>query len=280
MQLQYNEPLAQHTSWHVGGVAEQYYRPENLADLVAVLKATPADTPITWLGLGSNVLISDSGIKGLVIHTKNTLNNIELLADNTIKIAAGVSCAKVARFVGKQRLYGAEFFAGIPGTMGGALAMNAGAFGGATWDHVVQVITINSAGLINTRQKFEYSIGYRSVQVPVANEWFIAAILKFPDHNTLAEPKDIKILLRQRNNSQPIGVFSGGSVFKNPPGDYAGRLIEAADLKGYSIGSAVISPKHGNFIINTGKATAADIMQLMAYIQNTVLEKFNIVLEP
>lgn len=266
------EPLARHTSWAVGGVADAFYRPADAADLADFLSSLPADEPLTWLGLGSNVLVRDGGIRGTVISLRSTLNDLQQLNDTTFRAGAGLNCSKFARKTAAAGLAGGAFFAGIPGTIGGALAMNAGAHGGETWQRVIAVETIDRRGQIHRRSPNEFEIAYRSV-TGVADEWFIAAEFAFvadEDGQALAE---IRHLLDQRSATQPIEQRSCGSVFRNPAGDYSARLIEACGLKGYAIGGAQVSPKHANFIVNNGTATAAEIEQLIAHVQATVAQQ-------
>lgn len=272
-----DEPMARHTTWRVGGPAERYYQPADLEDLMVFIDQLAADEPLFWLGLGSNLLVRDGGIRGTVIVTTGLLNEIELMADGRVRAEAGVACAKVARFCARQGLVGAEFLAGIPGTMGGALAMNAGAFGGETWPLVAAVETLDRRGRLRVRTPEEYQVGYRSVQGP-KDEWFVAAHLNLAAGDVVASTTRIRALLDQRNQSQPIGLPSCGSVFRNPEGDYAARLIEACGLKGHCIGGACVSEKHANFIINTGEATAAEIEALIAHVQATVLAQHGVAL--
>lgn len=273
-----NEPLASHTSWHIGGVADRYYRPADSQDLSEFLATLPPDEPLTWIGLGSNVLIHDEGIRGTVIHMLGK-GSIHFIDDGVVRVDAGVACAKVAKFCAKEGLLDGAFFAGIPGTVGGALAMNAGAFGGETWRQVVAVEVMDRHGERRLRLPHEYQISYRSVIAPEKEEWFIAGHFRFGSGDTKNVGDHIKQLLRQRNNTQPIGVFSCGSVFKNPENDYAARLIEACQLKGFTIGEAQVSPKHANFIINLGKARAMDVWLLIKHIKETVQKEFQIYLE-
>jgi len=191
---------------------------------------------------------------------------------------AGVPCARLARQCVKWGLGPAEFFAGIPGTLGGALAMNAGAFGGETWRHVLEVETIDRTGARRVRAASEYRVGYRSVVAP-AEEWYLAARLTF-EARPQAHADEIRALLARRKETQPIGEWSCGSTFTNPPGDHAARLIEAAGLKGFRIGGASVSLKHANFLINEGSASAADIEQLMLHVQATVERQHGVKLEP
>src|SRR5262249_21834301 len=238
----HNEPMSRHTSWHVGGPAETFFEPRDADDLTAFLRGLPAGTPITWIGLGSNVLVRDGGLRGVVISTHGTLDDLERVNETQVRGGAGAACARLAKQCVKWGLGPAEFFAGIPGTLGGALAMNAGAFGGETWRHVLAVEKIDRRGVRRTRPARDYQIGYRRVVGP-ADEWFIGATLKF-EHRPEAHQDEIKALLARRKESQPIGAWSGGSTFTNPVGDHAARLIDSAGLKGYRIGGASVSTKH------------------------------------
>ena len=274
-----NEPMSRHTSWHVGGPAEIYFTPSDRADLAAFLKSVPADVPVCWVGLGSNLLVRDGGIAGVVISTRGVLDRLERDGPETVHGEAGVACARIARQCIKWGLGPAEFFAGIPGTLGGALAMNAGAFGGETWRHVVEVETIDRQGREHRRPASEYAVSYRHVEPPVAEEWFIAARLRFeirpPEHRN-----EVNALLERRKATQPIGEWSCGSVFTNPPGDHAARLIEAAGLKGLAVGGASVSMKHANFIINHGEAKAADVESLIGRVQDEVQRAHGVRLHP
>ena len=267
--LLHREPLARYTSWRVGGIADCLYLPNDREDLVEFIKNLPADEPVFWMGLGSNLLIRDGGIRGTVINTKGRLKAMQRLDDGVIYVEAGVPCAHVARFCGEQGLIGAEFLAGIPGTMGGALRMNAGAFGGETWAIVQQVDTVNRHGEVMQRRPEDFEIAYRSVK-GLPCEWFLSALLTLKPGDSAESQAKIKALLEQRANTQPTNQPSCGSVFKNPPGDYAARLIEQCGLKGYALGGACVSPKHANFIVNTGGAKAAEIEMLIAYVQQCV----------
>ncbi|HWF98346.1 MAG TPA: UDP-N-acetylmuramate dehydrogenase [Steroidobacteraceae bacterium] len=274
-----NEPMSRHTSWHVGGPAEIFFTPRDRIELASFLRGLPPDTPVCWVGLGSNLLVRDGGIAGVVISTRGTLDRLERESHDTVYGEAGVACALIARQCVKWGLGPAEFFAGIPGTLGGALAMNAGAFGGETWRHVTEVETIGRDGRECSRPASEYRVSYRHVAPPVAGEWFLAARLKFE-----ARPQEhrgeIDALLQRRKATQPIGEWSCGSVFTNPPGDHAARLIEAAGLKGLRIGDASVSTKHANFIINHGAATAAEVEGLIGRVQDEVQRAHGVRLQP
>lgn len=270
-ELHHQHNLAMYTSWRIGGDAEHFYRPADLEDLQHFLKQLPDNEPLTWLGLGSNVLIRDGGIPGTVILTLNRLNQLSMNPEGLIRAEAGVTCAKLAKYCAKQGLAEGAFFSGIPGTIGGALAMNAGAYGGETWEHVVRVEIMNRHGDISLCDRDKFKIGYREVE-GLNEAFFIAGIFKFSSGNVAEAETAIRLLLKKRNESQPIGSYNCGSVFRNPPGDHAARLIETAGLKGYKIGGAEVSQKHANFILNTGNATAADIEQLIDYVARKVRE--------
>jgi UDP-N-acetylmuramate dehydrogenase len=271
------EKMAKYTSWRVGGIAEKMYFPTNKHDLINFIKTLPKNTPLFWLGLGSNLLVREGGIVGVVINTRGRLKTMQCLKNGRVYIEAGVPCARVARFCINQGLVGAEFLAGIPGTMGGALAMNAGAFGGETWDIVESVERINHDGVVTIRSADQFQISYRSVKHPQP-EWFLSAQLQLKVGDTTSSLQKIKTLLEQRAATQPTNLPSCGSVFKNPPGDYAARLIEASGLKGYRIRGASVSEKHANFIVNTDSATAADIEALIDYVQAQVKHHQNVTL--
>ncbi len=273
-----NEPLAKYTSWRVGGPAEQMYFPEGKQDLINFIASLPKKENIFWLGLGSNLLIRDGGISGTVINTRGRLKSMYLADENRVYVEAGVPCAHVARFSTELGLTGAEFLAGIPGTMGGALKMNAGAFGSETWNIVNNVEMINISGDVTQRGTEQFEVAYRSVE-GIKNEWFLAAELMLKKgHSELSQQK-IKALLQKRGETQPTNKPTCGSVFKNPTGDFAARLIEASGLKGYVIGGACVSEKHANFIENKGNATAADIEGLIEYIQLEVKHKHGVNLQ-
>jgi UDP-N-acetylmuramate dehydrogenase len=274
-----SEPMSRHTSWHVGGPAEVFFNPRDRADLAAFLKALPNDVPIQWIGLGSNLLVRDGGLKGIVISTHGTLDRFDRVSQTIVYGEAGVLCARIARQCIKWGLGPAEFFAGIPGTLGGALAMNAGAFGGETWSHVKEVETIDRSGRVHTRAPTEFTVGYRTVTPSVADEWFVAAKMAF-EHRPGANEEQVRALLDKRKATQPIGEWSCGSVFTNPPGDHAARLIEAAGLKGFRIGGASVSEKHANFIINHGEAKASELERLIGHVQETVERTYGVRLHP
>lgn len=277
-QLLVNEPLTRYNSWRVGGVADSVYLPANLADLSNFLQSLPTHEPVHFIGLGSNLLVRDGGVRGTVVVMHNALTALHMEED-LLYADAGVTCAKLAKYSAKNGKQGAEFMAGIPGTVGGALAMNAGCHGGETWDIVEKVSTIDARGHLNTRDAKSYVASYRHVQMPVANEWFTGAWFKLEDGSVSESEQKIKQLLAKRLATQPLNLPNAGSTFRNPEGDYAARLIEACGLKGHTIGGAQVSEKHANFIVNIGNATAKDIEQIIALMRNTVKQKFGIELQ-
>lgn len=274
--LLYNEPLAEYTTWRVGGPASKLYKPKSITDLALFLHKLPEVEPLLWLGLGSNSLIRDGGFSGTVILTQGCLKEMTLLDAQTVKVEAGVSCASMARFCARNDLAGGEFWAGIPGTMGGALRMNAGCHGGETWQFVVALQTMNRKGEVITRKPEEYEVAYRHVSGP-PEEWFISATFKLNPGKKETSLQVINELLERRTNTQPTNEYNCGSVFRNPVGNFAARLIESCGLKGFNIGGAMVSQKHANFIINDqGAATAADIEALIHLVQTKVREQTTI----
>ncbi len=267
-ELRHGEPLARHTSWRVGGPAELWFRPADLDDLARFLRELDPATPVFWYGIGSNLLVRDGGLKGAVIAAAGVFRDLEQNGPYQVRSGTSVPCTQLARQCIRWGFGPSEFFAGIPGTVGGALAMNAGAHGGETWERIRRVRTIDRRGDIHERDAAEYSVGYRQVGGP-EGEWFIEAIFEF-DPGTVPSMETLKAMLARRKNTQPLGLPSCGSVFRNPEGDHAARLIEAAGLKGHRIGGAEVSPKHANFIINRDRATAADIEALIDHVQATV----------
>ena len=274
-----DEPMSKHTSWRIGGPADRYYQPADIEDLAEFLSQLPETEPLFWLGLGSNLLVRDAGIRGTVIATSGAVNGLSQLDEKIVRVEAGVACAKVARFCARAGLSGANFLAGIPGTMGGALAMNAGAFGGETWDVVAAVETVDRRGRLRRRTPSEFEVAYRHVD-GLNGEWFMAAELQL---DAVGQPDvlvaEIKALLSKRGDSQPTQLPNAGSVFRNPEGDHAARLIEACGLKGKCEGAACVSDKHANFIINTGGATAREVEVLIERVAQTVMEKQSVQLQ-
>ena len=277
-QLLKNESLARYTSWRVGGLADRVFIAENVGELQAFLQTLDTAEPLEFIGLGSNLLVRDGGVRGTVVVMHQALNELRL-DGQYIYAESGVTCGKVARFSASESKQGAEFLAGIPGTVGGALAMNAGCYGSETWNIVHQVLTINRSGQTHVRNASEFIPSYRHVEMPMPDEWFLGAWFKLEVGNTEISQQKIKQLLATRLASQPLNLPSAGSTFRNPHGDFAARLIEASGLKGYQIGGARVSPKHANFIVNVGECTALDIELLIRHIKDVVLEKQGVALQ-
>ena len=274
----YDESMAKHTSWGIGGCADLFYSPKSREDLVSFLSSIDQNLPITWVGKGTNILVRDGGIRGVVISTKSFLKEIEKTSEYLYKVEAGVACVELALFCQKKGIGPAAFFSGIPGSIGGALTMNAGSFGMETWDLVKEVEVINEKGDISFIEKESFDIAYRTVTFPF-RLWFLScSMFLSSDEETT---KDNLIELRnQRIKTQPLSQDTCGSVFKNPPGNFAGALIERSGLKGFKIGLASISEQHANFIVNEGGATARDIENLIKHTRQVVREKFDIDLQP
>jgi len=279
-EMLHDEPMSRHVSWRAGGITQHMYRPADLDDLQRFLRQMPADEPLLAVGLGSNLLVRDGGFHGTVVQMVGALTELRMDGD-FIYAQAGVPGAKLARFSATNNLCGAEFFAGIPGTLGGMLAMNAGCYGSETWQKVQRVQVLTRGGELLERTPQEYEIGYRHVVLRNArDEFFVGAWLKLEAGDVEKARQDIKELMDKRSASQPLNLPNAGSVFRNPPGGHAAKLIEGCGLKGKKIGGAQVSEKHANFIVNTGGATAADIEELIAEVRATVLQQTGIELHP
>ena len=276
-EIRYDEAMSRHTSWRVGGAADVFFVPASIEDLAEFLAALEKDTQIFWHGVGSNLLVRDGGIPGVVVSATKMLRQLERVDRYLVRAGAGVPCTQLARQCIRWQLGPSEFFAGIPGTVGGALAMNAGAHGGETWERVESVRSMDRNGEVHERAPGEYTVAYRSVSGP-ANEWFLEATFRF-DPDVVPSMDVLKTMLERRKTTQPLGLPSCGSVFRNPPGDHAARLIEAAGLKGHRIGGAEVSEKHANFIINREDASATDIEELIEHVRQTVLEQHGVSLK-
>ena len=269
-ELRYDEPMSRHASWRAGGPADMFFIPASIGDLSSYLAGLDSDTPIFWHGVGTNLLVRDGGLRGVVISATKILRQLEQIDERVVRAGAGVPCTQFARQCIRWGLGPSEFFAGIPGTVGGALAMNAGAHGGETWERVESVRTIDRNGEIHERAPADYTVGYRSVVGP-ANEWFIEGTFRF-EPDVVPSMEAMQTMLERRKTTQPLGLPSCGSVFRNPEGDFSARLIEAAGLKGHRIGGAEVSTKHANFIINQDNASATDIEALIEHVQKTVFD--------
>ena len=272
----FNEPLSKYTSWKVGGSADIFFIPQSRNDLSDFLKSNH-DKPITWLGNGTNILVRDGGIRGAVIATKKSLNEIKKEENNACRVEVGASCMDLALFAEKNELGPAAFFSGIPGSIGGALVMNAGSFGHETWNFVDSVEVIDEEGVIHHLNRKDFKVSYRTVKYPFPL-WFVSCLMKFSESETTTK-SELKEYRDQRLKTQPLNEDTCGSVFKNPEKGHAGALIERAGLKGHRIGGCSISNKHANFIVNEGSATSKNIEDLIKHVQKAVKKKHNIDLE-
>ena len=277
--LMHGAGMARLTTWGTGGAADRLYAPADADDLAEFLGSLEPGDPVLWVGLGSNLLVRDGGIPGVVILTSRGLGRIEEAGNGAVSAGAGVPCAKLARHCARKGLAGGEFLAGIPGTVGGALAMNAGAHGAETWDLVYRVETVDRCGRRRWRDRTQFDVGYRTVG-GAANEWFTCADVRFVPDDPEAVRDRTRRLIRARAATQPIGQRSCGSVFRNPPGDHAGRLVDICGLKGLRVGGAVVSEKHGNFIVNDGTASSSDIEELIETVRSRVFAGTGIRLDP
>ncbi len=276
------EPMDRHVSWRAGGVAARCYAPRNRQDLISFVTDRPGSEMLYVVGLGSNLLVRDGGLDATVVLMHGALRETEVNHDGThgtlLDVEAGVAAPKVARMAGRMGLEGAEFLAGIPGTLGGALAMNAGCYGSQTWDHVVSVMTLDRNGKVRVRQPDDYDIGYRHVALKEVvtgglepgGEWFLSARLAFTPGSAARAREKMRDLLSRRVATQPLDQPNAGSIFRNPEGGFAARLIESCGLKGARVGQAQVSPRHANFIVNLGGATASDIESLILEVQEEV----------
>jgi UDP-N-acetylmuramate dehydrogenase len=284
--LRRDEPMAKHVTWRAGGHAKIFYQPAGLPDLCAFLRTLDAREPVLFLGLGSNLLVRDAGFDGTVIFTHHALTGITQVTEAdggalrpTFTAGAGVPTPHLARFAAKHGGGGGEWMAGVPGTIGGALAMNAGCYGGETWEHVIVAETVDRDGNLRLRRPSDYDIGYRRVELKGGGEeWFVSGVFVFERGDEIASMKRMRDLLSKRVATQPLNQPNAGSVFRNPPEDHAARLIESCGLKGHTIGGAQVSPRHANFIVNLGDATAADIESLINHVQGEVLAKAGVTL--
>ena len=275
-----NISLKEFTTWKIGGKADQFYWPHDLFDLQNFIRNLPPGTPVTWLGLGSNSLVSDRGVRGVVILTQGALKELSQTEEGFIRAEAGVASAQVARFAMRLNLTGVEFLAGVPGSIGGALVMNAGACGGETWQHIHHVETMDRQGNIHLRTPNEFEIRYRSVKGLPEGEGFVAAVFNLPKGKGEEAQQKIREFLDHRAQTQPANLPSCGCVFKNPVGNFASKMIDEAGLKGIQVGGLKISDKHANFMINTGMATAQDARELITLVQGKIEEKYGVTLHP
>lgn len=275
--MEQNVSLKTLSTWRIGGIAEWVVWPTTVAEIEQLWRfAQEEDIPIRLIGRGSNLLFPDEGLKGITVVT--TALTEEVWGEYHLQAEAGCSLARLAQEAAEQGFSGLEFARGIPGTLGGAIVMNAGAHGGEIQNvlHLVKVLTED--GKIETLGKKDLSFGYRECSLR-GKAWILAAELKFKPEKKETIKAQMAENLAKRKAAQPLELPNAGSVFRNPLGDSAGRLIEQAGWKGKGIGGAQVSPKHGNFIVNVGNATAADVLALIQAIQKDVLEKYGVELK-
>jgi UDP-N-acetylmuramate dehydrogenase len=277
-QLRENEPMSGHVSWRAGGPARRFFAPADLEDLSLFLGQLPEEEPVLFVGLGSNLLVREGGWPGTVVMMYGAAR-APRMEDGLLYAEAGVACPKVARFAADQNLGSAEWMTGIPGTVGGALAMNAGCYGGETWDIVERVVTINRRGQLRRRGKEEFEFGYRHLELKSdaaadGDEWFASAHFRLPEGDREESREIMKALLTKRRATQPLQLPNAGSVFRNPSeGKTAAQLIQSCGLKKLERNGVRISEKHANFIVNPGGAgSAADIEWLIGQVQQKVEE--------
>lgn len=271
-----SEPLAPMTSFRIGGPVEIYIEPASAEEIAALVRYfREADTSYVLLGNGSNILISDEGIRGVAISIEKHFAEITL-DDGIITAGAGVRLSKFVDFCVRHRFAGSEMLAGIPGTLGGAVIMNAGAYGGEISDHLVDVTVLREGEITMLRKE---KAGFRYRGSDLRGDIVLSARFRFPEGDEEELRIRRKELLLKRNAAQPVNYPNAGSIFKNPEGDHAARLIEQCGLKGYTIGAAQVAQLHANFIINTGGATAADVLALISHVRSTVEQQTGVALE-
>lgn len=274
------ELMKKHTSWRIGGPADIYVEPASRGELqLAVSYAHELSIPLTVIGAGTNILVSDEGIRGIVIKIGSGLDWISV-NENIIFAEAGAKLSRVASVARDAGLGGFEFSAGIPGDVGGAVVMNAGANGASVGAQVKEILLLNPEGVYFKKTKDEMNFGYRSSALQSELAVVVEAVFSCCRRDRNAINEDMDTYIKKRKDTQPLHYPNAGSVFKNPPGESAGRLIEAAGLKGERVGDAQISLMHANFIINLGAATARDVLMLINKARASVLDRFGIDLKP
>ena len=280
-ELRFEEPMAKHTSFRIGGPVEVMAFPKSSEELSKILKTSVLlDCKPVILGAGTNVLAPDAGMRGLVICLKDCLDGMEQIDDTTIRVSAGVTMTRAAVFASNLGLSGMEFAHGIPGTVGGGVYMNAGAYGGEICQVCKSVEVMDFEGNIRRFSNEEMGFSYRHSVLEEQAGIVISADFALEKKNTEEIREKMKELMGKRSASQPLDKPSAGSAFKRPVGGYAAALIDQAGLKGYTIGGAAISTKHAGFAVNLGDATAEDVKQLLRQVSDIVFEKSGIRLEP
>ncbi len=279
--IKMSEPMSKHTSFRIGGPAEVMAFPKSIEELAALLRfAKKLGIKPAILGAGTNVLAPDEGMEGLVICLKDSFSGMEHLGDNTIRIYAGVTMARAANFAASLGLSGLEFAHGIPGTVGGGVYMNAGAYGGEICQVCTQVMVMDEDGNQQLLSNEEMGFSYRNSRIQGENTLVLFADFVLTPQPEVAIREKMQELIGKRRTSQPLELPSAGSAFKRPAVGYAAAMIDQAGLKGFQIGGAAVSEKHAGFVVNLGGATAADVQALLAQVGQVVYEKTGILLEP
>ena len=277
----FDEPMRKHTSFRIGGPAEVMIFPKNREELFEILKMSNLlDIPIRILGAGTNILAPDDGIPGMVVCLKDCMDGMELLPGDRVRIAAGVTMARAAMFAAGHSLSGLEFAHGIPGTVGGGVYMNAGAYGGEICDVCESVDVMDMDGNVRAVPGTEMGFSYRHSRLEDEGGIVLSAVFKLTAGQETEIREKMQELMGKRRASQPLDKPSAGSAFKRPVGGYAAALIDQAGLKGYRVGDAAISEKHAGFAVNLGEATAADVQTLLRQVSDKVFENSGIRIEP
>ena len=279
--FRFAEPMKNHTSFRIGGPAQVMAFPKNAEELSEILKASKLlDLNIRILGAGTNILAPDEGISGLVICLKDSIDGMELLPNNRIRVAAGVSMARAAMFAAGKGLSGLEFAHGIPGSVGGGVYMNAGAYGGEICQVCESVDVMDMDGNIHTYTSEEMGFSYRHSRLEDEGGIVLSAVFALMPKPENEIREKMQELIAKRRASQPLDKPSAGSAFKRPVGGYAAALIDGAGLKGYRVGDAAVSEKHAGFVVNVGDATAADVQELLRQVSDKIFENSGIRIEP
>lgn len=278
--VRFDEPMSAHTSFHIGGPADALVIPADLKDLQNVLRIVQEEqVPCAVVGNGSNLLVRDKGIRGIVLKLGNALKNWEQNGDIFV-FDSGVSLAQCCRIIGEAGYTGMEFAVGIPGSLGGAVFMNAGAYGGEMKDTVVSVRVMTRSGSVKTLSKEELQFSYRHSSLQASDDIVLEVTLQVQKGDKAAIRAKMDDFSQRRISKQPLDIPSAGSTFKRPEGHFVGQMVEQSGLKGFRIGGAEVSVKHAGFIVNADHATAADVLQLIDYIRNKILEEYKITLIP
>ena len=278
--VKFDEPMKLHTTFKIGGPADVFVEAQNTDEIIALIEYCKQNSiPYMIMGNGSNMLVGDRGIRGVVIQIGKAMNNITIDKE-TVTAQAGVLMSTLANAILKAELSGFETLSGIPGTLGGGIYMNAGAYGGELKDVIDTVTYIDESGEIITKPNEELDLSYRHSMFETGEYVILSAVLKLKKGSYEEIKAAMQDYNKRRSDKQPISMPSAGSTFKRPEGYFAGKLIQDSGLMGYSIGGAQVSEKHAGFVVNKGGATAADVLALIKHIQDTVEEKFGVCLEP